>query len=293
MRLASFEADGGAGFGVISGDKLIDISAVGRLSPATLLRLPLDQLRNLAEAAEAKGAASELASARLLPPVPRPGKIICLGLNYVDHAKEGGFQVPDYPAVFFRGATSLVAAGQPMVRPSCSITFDYEAELAVVIGRGGRHIAEAEALDAVAGYSIFNDGSIREYQQRSHQWTMGKNFDGSGPFGPWIVTPDELPPGADGLRIQTRLNGRTLQDGNTDDMVFKVARTIAILSEAMTLEPGDVISMGTPPGVGFVRQPPIWLKDGDVCEIEIERIGVLSNPVRDEASDSTGQSVAC
>jgi len=290
MRLASFETDGVACFGVIADDKIIDISAGGQLSPATLLKLPIDQIRALSEAAEGSPA-RELASIELLPPVPRPGKIICLGLNYVDHAKEGGFQVPDYPAVFFRGATSLVAAGQPMVRPACSITFDYEAELAVVIGRGGRHIAEADALDAVAGYSIFNDGSIREYQQRSHQWTMGKNFDGSGPFGPWIVTPDELPPGADGLRIQTRLNGRTLQDGNTGDMVFKVARTIAILSEAMTLEPGDVISMGTPTGVGFVRQPPIWLKDGDVCEVEIERIGVLRNPVRDEAR-ATGRRVA-
>jgi 2-keto-4-pentenoate hydratase/2-oxohepta-3-ene-1,7-dioic acid hydratase in catechol pathway len=217
-----------------------------------------------------------------LPPIPRPGKFICLGLNYVDHAKEGGFTPPDYPTVFFRGATSLVAHGQPLVRPALSPTFDYEAELAVVIGRSGRRIAETQALDHVAGYSVFNDGSVREYQRRTPQWTMGKNFDGTGAFGPWLVTPDELPPGAVGLRIQTRLNGRIVQDANTRDMIFSVARTIAILSQAMTLEVGDVIAMGTPAGVGHARKPPLWLKDGDVCEIEIEGIGLLSNPVHDE-----------
>ena len=234
-------------------------------------------------AAKARGSGRPLDSVKLLPVVPRPGKFICLGRNYVEHAKEGGGEVPDYPAVFFRGATSLVAPGDPLIRPLCSTAFDYEAELAVVIGQGGKHISESHALDHVAGYTCFNDGSVRDYQRRTQQWTMGKNFDGSGPFGPWLVTPDELPPGAKGLRIMTRLNGELMQDGNSADMVFDVARTISILSEAMTLETGDVIATGTPAGVGYARKPPVWLKDGDLCEIEIEGIGVLRNPVRDEA----------
>ena len=226
-----------------------------------------------------------LDSVRLLAPA-QPSKIICIGRNYVEHAKEGGGEVLDYPAVFFRGATSLVAPGDPMIRPLCSVAFDYEAELAVVIGRGARHIAEAQALAHVAGYTCFNDGSVRDYQRRTPQWTMGKNFDGSGPLGPWLATPDELPPGGKGLKVQTRLNGQLMQDGDTADMVFDVARLIAILSEVMTLEPGDVIATGTPSGVGFARKPPVWLKHGDVCEVEIEGIGVLRNPVQDEAPSS-------
>ncbi|MGI9451717.1 MAG: fumarylacetoacetate hydrolase family protein [Geminicoccaceae bacterium] len=218
-------------------------------------------------------------------PLCSSGKIICLGLNYVDHAKEGGYDVPDYPALFVRTMTSMVAADAPIIRPRCSERLDYEAELMVIIGKGGRHIDQAKALDHVFGYTLFNDASVRDYQRKTHQWTPGKNFDGTGPVGPVVVTPDELPAGAAGLRIQSRLNGEIMQDANTDDMIFPVDQTIAILSEVMTLEPGDMIAMGTPPGVGHARKPPVWMKAGDVVEVEIEGIGVLCNPIIDKVDD--------
>jgi 2-keto-4-pentenoate hydratase/2-oxohepta-3-ene-1,7-dioic acid hydratase in catechol pathway len=212
-------------------------------------------------------------------PIARPGKVICLGLNYVEHAKEGGHEVPTYPALFMRANTSLMAAGEPMVRPRASERLDYEAELMLIIGKGGRHISEAEALDHVFGYTTFNDGSVRDFQRKTHQWTPGKNFDSTGPVGPIVVTPDELPPGASGLRIQSRLDGEIMQDANTSDMMFPVVETIAILSEYTTLEPGDLIAMGTPKGVGHARKPPVFMKPGQTIEIEIEGIGVLANPV--------------
>ncbi|MGI9420433.1 MAG: fumarylacetoacetate hydrolase family protein [Geminicoccaceae bacterium] len=216
-------------------------------------------------------------------PLQSSGKIICLGLNYVDHAKEGGYDVPDYPALFMRGMTSMAPAEAPIVRPRCSERLDYEVELMVIIGKGGRHIDQASALDHVFGYTIFNDGSVRDYQRKTHQWTPGKNFDDTGAIGPVVVTPGELPVGAAGLRIRSRLNGETMQDANTDDMIFPVDQTIAILSEVMTFEPGDMIAMGTPLGVGHARKPPVWMKPGDVVEAEIEGIGVLRNPIADEA----------
>ena len=215
-------------------------------------------------------------------PVARPGKVICLGLNYVDHVKEGGYDIPTYPALFLRTLTSLIPASAPMIRPACSERLDYEAELMVIIGRGGRHIAEASALDHVFGYTIFNDGSVRDYQRKTHQWTPGKNFDATGAIGPVVVTPDELPPGASGLRIQTRVGDEVLQDANTSEMMWSVARTIATLSEYTTLEPGDMIAMGTPPGVGHARTPPRWLRPGETVAVEIEGIGICANPVQDE-----------
>lgn len=219
-----------------------------------------------------------------LPPLPDPGKILCVGLNYLDHAAEGHFEVPSYPTIFGRFASSLIGDGAPIIRPAVSDHLDFEGELVAVIGLGGRHIPEEEALLHVAGYSIFNDASIRDYQFRTPQWTVGKNFDGTGAFGPWFVPAAALPPGAKGLRLQTRLNGAVVQDISTDDMIFDVARQISLLSEAMTLSPGDVIVTGTPAGVGFARTPPLWMKPGDVCEVEIEGIGILSNPVRQEGA---------
>jgi 2-keto-4-pentenoate hydratase/2-oxohepta-3-ene-1,7-dioic acid hydratase in catechol pathway len=205
--------------------------------------------------------------------------VICLGVNYVDHAKEGGNTVADYPALFLRCSTSLLAHGAPLKVPSISSSLDFEAELAVVIGRRTRFVSEADALEAVFGYACFNDATLRDYQRRTTQWTIGKNFDATGGFGPCLVTADELPPGGAGLRIESRLNGRVMQSANTSDMVFGVARTIALLSEAVTLEPGDVVVMGTPAGVGYARTPAVWMKAGDVIEVEIERVGVLRNPV--------------
>jgi len=226
----------------------------------------------------------DLEKVELLPPVPNPGKIICVGLNYVDHSLESGFTVPDYPTIFTRFASSLIGSGASIIRPVVSTQLDYEGEMVAVIGAAGRHIAENRALDHVAGYSIFNDASVRDYQRKSPQWTIGKNFDSTGAFGPYFVTADEIPPGGKGLRIQTRLNGGTVQDASTDDMVFSVAQLISILSEAITLSPGDIIVSGTPAGVGMARKPPLFMKHGDICEVEIEGLGILRNTVEDELS---------
>jgi 2-keto-4-pentenoate hydratase/2-oxohepta-3-ene-1,7-dioic acid hydratase in catechol pathway len=214
--------------------------------------------------------------------VPEPRKIICLGLNYADHAAEGGHARPEYPSFFLRVATSLVGHGQGLVRPRVSDKLDYEAELVLVVSKRARHLTAANALDAVAGYSCFNDGSLRDYQRKTGQWTIGKNFDATGAFGPWFVPAADLPPGAAGLKIESRLNGQVMQSDNTRNMLFPVVETLCLASEAMTLEPGDLIVMGTPSGVGYARKPPVWMKAGDRIEIEIEGIGVLSNPVVDE-----------
>lgn len=288
MRIVNFRADGATRLGVIDGDSVVDVQKVdARLGVD--LRAGLQSgapafLAALAQAAKAAPAAARrpLSGLAYAPLIVNPGKIICLGLNYYDHAMEGGHPPPEYPAFFLRTATSLIAAGEPVIRPRVSERLDYEAELAVVIGKGGRHIDKARALEHVAGYSCFNDVSVRDYQRKTSQWTIGKNFDGSGPFGPWLVTPDELPPGATGLRIQSRLNGQIMQDANTSLMMCDVVTAIHLLSECMTLDAGDVIVMGTPAGVGHARKPPVWMKDGDTIEIDIERIGVLSNPVRNE-----------
>jgi acylpyruvate hydrolase len=266
-------ADGANWRGLREGDKNYPGSLVEILRKGTL-----------AEAGEAllAGNSVDLGNVSILPPISNASKILCVGLNYVDHAAEGGMKVPDYPTVFARFNSSLVGHGAPLVCPKISEQFDYEGEMVAVIGRGGRAISEADALSHVAGYSVFNDGSVRDYQLRTPQWTIGKNFDGTGAFGPSFVTADELPEGAAGLRIQTRLNGRVLQDASTDNLVFSVARLVSLISAAMTLEAGDVIVTGTPAGVGLSYKPPIFMKEGDVCEVEIERLGLLSNPVVNE-----------
>jgi acylpyruvate hydrolase len=240
----------------------------------------------------AKGMAIDPATVEWLPPLPGPGKIICVGLNYVDHSIESGFVPPAYPTIFARFSSSMIGHGAPIRRPMASFQLDYEGEMVVVIGKGGRHIAREQALGHVAGYSIFNDASIRDFQTRSPQWTVGKNFDDTGPFGPFLVTADEVPAGGKGLRIQTRLNGQVVQDASTDDMIFDVASLIAILSEAITLWPGDIILSGTPSGVGMARKPPLFMKHGDICEVEIEGIGTLRNPVADEIGARASRSVA-
>jgi 2-keto-4-pentenoate hydratase/2-oxohepta-3-ene-1,7-dioic acid hydratase in catechol pathway len=225
-----------------------------------------------------------MSEVEILQPLAAPGKIICVGLNYRDHAGESGMQVPDYPTLFARFASSLIPHGAPILRPPESDRLDYEGELVAIIGRRGRRIGKAEALDHVAGYSIFNDGSIRDFQLRTPQWTMGKNFDGTGAFGPVLVTAEALPPGARGLRIETRLNGKAMQSASTDDLIFDVATQVELISVGMTLEPGDLIVTGTPSGVGAARKPPVFMKAGDVCEVEIERIGVLRNTIVDDGA---------
>ncbi|GAA6179516.1 fumarylacetoacetate hydrolase family protein [Shimia sp. NS0008-38b] len=216
-------------------------------------------------------------------PVAAPGTIICMGLNYIDHIKEGGYEIPEYPALFMRGKNSIMAAGQPMVRPACSEQLDYEAELMLIVGKGGRHISEDDALDHVFGYTVFNDGSVRDYQRKTHQWTPGKNFDNTGAIGPFTVTPDEIPEGASGLKIESRVGSEILQSSNTANMIWGVRQVISTISEYTTLEPGDLIALGTPPGVGHAKKPnPRWLKPGETVEIEIEGIGICASPVIDE-----------
>lgn len=286
MRFTTYLDRGQARLGVVSGTDVIDLNRAQPQISADL-RTALREGQDLAGAAAAAITSDAprlpLASLQLAPLLPEPGKIVCLGLNYYDHAKEGGREKPVYPWFFMRTATSLLAPGAKALRPKVSERLDYEAELAVVIGKRVKHCTLDNALDAVFGYSVFNDISVRDYQKKTPQWSIGKNFDRTGPFGPVLVTADELPPGATDLRIQARLNGQVMQDANTRDMIWGVAETIMLLSECMTLEPGDVIVMGTPAGVGQARTPPVWMKHGDTIEIDIERIGVLRNTIEDEA----------
>jgi len=286
MKLVTYMRQGEPRLGAVVGDRVVDLNDADPTIPSSLVEA-LSSAPDLAASARAAlqraGASLPLSDLELAPVTPRPGKILCLGLNFLDHAKEGGLDKPAYPSVFMRGASSLVGHGQALLRPRVSGKFDFEAELACIIGRRARYVTRAEALDHVFGYACFNDASVRDYQMRSPTWTVGKNFDGTGALGPWVVTADELPPGAAGLRLHLRLNGVVEQDANTSDMIVDVAAAIEYLSEAMTLEPGDVIAMGTPSGIGGSRRPPLWLKPGDEVEVDIERVGVLRNRVVDEA----------
>ncbi len=287
MRLVAFEHGGSSRLGVVENETVVDLAVAAPDLPRDIVGLIHKGKAGLEAAAKAAKASlpearRPLASVTLLEPVPRPGKIVCLGLNYVDHAAEGGHAKPEYPSFFMRGSTSLVAHNAPILRPKCSDKLDYEAELAVIIGKTAKNVKKADALSYVAGYSCFNDGTLRDYQRKTGQWTIGKNFDKTGGFGPFFVTPDEVPAGAAGLAIRSKLNGQVMQNANTRDMIFPVDETIQILTECLTLEPGDVIAMGTPSGVGYARKPPVWMKAGDVIEIEIEKIGTLRNPIKDD-----------
>ncbi len=287
MKLMMFEKAGGRTLGLVEGDSVIDLAAADAALPKDLAGLIAAGPSALAgvKAAAAKAPDSAklaLSSVKAALPIARPPKFICVGLNYALHAKEGGHPIPTYPSFFLRVPTSLTAAGAPVIRPKVSIQLDYECELTIVVGKAGRHIPEDKALDHVFGYTLFNDVSVRDFQRKTTQWMPGKNFDSTGPLGPWVVTADALPPGASGLRISTRVNGETMQDSNTSDMIFSTARCISLLSEFMTLEPGDLIATGTPSGVAHARKPPAWMKAGDTVEVEVEGIGVLSNPIVDE-----------
>ena len=279
MRYVSFEKDGKALLGVREN------GAIRTLGEITLEEL-LAQGADLSTwAGQQKGGQIEAEEGlKFLPPLRRPPKLLCVGLNFRDHSAESNLVQPDYPSMFLRLHTSLVAHNAPIMRPRVSDSLDYEGEIAVVLGKGGRHIRKQDALTHVAGYSLFNDASVREYQFKTTQWTMGKNFDGTGAFGPDLVTADELPPGVKGLLLETRLNGKVVQSANTDDMVFDVETLIAVLSEAVTLEPGDVIVAGTPSGIGWARNPKLIMRHGDVCEVSVNGIGVLRNKIVDEAA---------
>jgi len=282
MRLVNFKAVGVPGIAADEGSGWHGLTQRDTGFPGTLPEL-ITQGADLLRIGRSlrQSPAIDLNAVRLLPPVPVPPKILCVGLNYDDHLEESGLKKPAYPEIFARFATSLIAHQEPIRRPSESTALDYEAELAVVIGKPGRRIPLDRALDHVAGYSLFNDATVRDFQLRTPQWTMGKNFDGTGSFGPWLVTPDAVPPGASGLRIQGRLNGRVMQDAGTDQLIFSVPALIEMISLAMSLERGDVIITGTPGGVGAARKPPVYMQPGDIFEVEIEGLGVLTNSVQD------------
>ncbi len=275
-RYISFRRpDGTPSFGRLDGDTVQDLGPQnGRAWLKDALGSDLAALT-----ATASFARSEV---RLLPVVPNPDKILCVGLNYASHVAETGREQKEFPAIFTRYADSLIADGEALLRPKESVRFDYEGELAVVIGKPGRRIPRAKALEHVAGYSVFNDGSVRDWQRHNIQFTPGKTFPGTGAFGPSLVTPDELPDLAS-QRVQTRLNGQLVQDQPISDMIWDIAFIIEYCSTFTPLNPGDVIVSGTPGGVGDKRNPPLYMKAGDVCEISVGKVGTLTNPVIDEA----------
>jgi acylpyruvate hydrolase len=282
MKLATIRCDSRKGValreaGEIRGILEGDYGYPGKLED--IIRAGQSGLSALAASIGAKGRVFAEGEFSFEPPLRDVSKIVCVGLNYFDHTSESGFTQPDYPTLFARFPSSLIGQDAPLVMPKLSEQFDFEGELAVVIGKGGRAISKAAALDHVLGYSVFNDASLRDYQFKSPQWTAGKNFDGTGAFGPFLVTADELPAGCKGLTLETRLNGVTVQKAKIDEMVFDVATLIETLSAFMTLEPGDIIVSGTPAGVGMGRKPPLWMKNGDRVEVEIDQVGLLTNTV--------------
>ncbi len=284
MKLVSFQASDGPAIGLLRADGVINLSNAAPHLPRGMKQLLEEHGANLAVAVQPKYNVTPLPLEEIefLPVVPNPNKIICIGRNYAAHAREGGAEPLEYPDIFIRVSTSLTAHNKPIVRPLCSEALDYEAELVFIIGVETRHALEEDALNAIAGYSIFNEGSVRDYQRKATQWTPGKNFNKTGSFGPALVTPDVLPEGMFNARVQTRLNGVTMQDANTRNLIFPVRRLVSLLSEIMTLEPGDVVVSGTPEGVGHARRPPVWMKAGDYVEVEIEGLGILGNTIEDE-----------
>lgn len=283
MRFASFELKGEATWGLATDKGLIPVDAATKAKYPTLrAAIAADKLAGIGGALAGKAPAVSLDDAVYLPVIPDPAKILCIGLNYEAHRIEGGWPVVDHPTVFTRYPDTQIGHRQPMIRPKVSVTLDYEAELAVIVGKGGRYISEAEAMAHVAGYSCYNEGSVREWQRHTSQFTPGKNFIGTGAFGPWMVTADEIPD-TDELVLEARLNGTVMQHAKLDDLIFRIPRLIAYVSTFTPLAPGDVIVTGTPGGVGGRRNPPVWMKPGDLIEIEISKIGVLANPVVAEA----------
>jgi acylpyruvate hydrolase len=290
MKIVAFELNGAPRLGVVEGDQVIDLQAVDSKVPADLRQVLAQgngDLKPLADVAKRAPASARvpLKGIKYAQPVANPGKIICMGLNYLDHVKEGPNRdnIPKFPTVFMRCSTSMTAHEQAIIRPNMTETLDYEGELILVIGKRAKHLTMDNATSCIAGYSCGNEGSVREFQRKTTQWDMGKNFDQTGGFGPWMVTADELPDAAKGLKFQTRLNGNVMQSDNTDNMMFPVKEMLVYVSQGMTLEPGDIIFTGTPSGVGHARKPnPIWMKNGDVCEVEFEGVGILRNPIADE-----------
>lgn len=285
MRLVSFDIEGRSSFGLVEGDGVIDAAetaaAGGGGLRGVLLDDGLDRLRRLQGRTPDYG----LDDIRFLPPIPdAAAKFLCVGVNYMPHIREMGRERPDYPVLFVRFADSLVGHRQAMVRPRVSERFDFEGELAVVIGKRARHVPAGSAMDFVAGYSCFNDGSVRDYQRHGPQWTPGKNFHHSGSFGPWLLTADEAGDPSE-FRLRTLLNGEVVQDESVAELCFGIPQLIEYCTRWAQLEPGDVIVTGTPGGVGAGRTPPLWMKAGDTVEVDIAGVGRLRNPIVDETGD--------
>lgn len=283
MKLISFLQHGAPAYGAVIGDQVLDLTPIlGAQAPDLKALIAQDLVGAAAEAARHHAPTLRFDQLELLPVIPNPGQIFCIGLNYGEHVRETGKEITETPVIFLRVPDSQVAHGQDIVRPPESHRLDYEAEIAVIIGQGGRRIREEDAWDHIAGYACYNDGSIRDWQIATSQWTPGKNFYRTGGFGPWMVTSDEIAPGRV-MRLQTVLNGQVLQDTTTDKMIHNIPRQIAYISTFTPLSPGDVIVTGTPGGVGNKRTPPIFMKPGDVCEIVVDAIGTLRNSIRDDA----------
>lgn len=281
MRITSYSIDGIKSFGVVTDDGVIDAKPLAGGPQSLKDAIAAGSMDMIAEAAVKRSADHSIDEVEFLPVIPDPDKIIAVGLNYRSHVLEGGRDIPEWPMIFTRFANSQVGHGQPMIKPNVSEMFDFEGEMAVIIGKNCRHVSEADALSVVAGYACYNDGSIRDYQRHTSQFVPGKSFYKSGAFGPWMVTADEIPdPGA--LTLMTRLNGKEMQHATTDDLLFSISQLIQYLTTVTELVPGDVIVSGTTGGVGCYRDPPVFMKDGDIIEIELDKIGVLRNPVVNE-----------
>lgn len=283
MRLVSFSTHQGPSFGIVRSNSVIDLGKrlSGRYADLKAL-IAADAFGEAVQATQGVQGDYPLSELTLLPVIPNPGQIFCVGLNYAEHVKETNREVTDQPVIFMRTPPSQVGHGQPMLRPPESRQFDYEGEIAVIIGRGGRRIAEADAWGHIAGYACYNDGSVRDWQRHTTQWGPGKNFYRTGAFGPWMVTSDEIEPNAV-MTLVTRLNGEEVQRATTQMLIHGIAKQIAYLSTFTPLAAGDVIVTGTPGGVGAKRNPPLFMKAGDRVEVEVDRIGVLANPIADEA----------
>lgn len=282
MKFISFLNQGVPSYGLVQGDSVLDLKPLfGDRAPDLKTLIALDLLGAAAEAARQHPATLAFSQLTLLPVIPNPNKIVCVGLNYGEHVRETGKQITECPVLFLRTTESQVAHGQDIIRPPESQRLDYEGEIAIVIGRGGRRISEADSWSHIAGYSCYNDGSIRDWQVATSQWTPGKNFYRTGAFGPWMVSADEIAPHQQ-MTLVTRLNGQEMQRATTDMLIHSIPRQIAYISAFIPLEAGDVIVTGTPGGVGNKRTPPVFMKPGDVVEIDIDAIGVLRNGIRDE-----------
>jgi 2-keto-4-pentenoate hydratase/2-oxohepta-3-ene-1,7-dioic acid hydratase in catechol pathway len=281
MKLVSFERNNQQGFGAVIGDEVVDLT--GQIQGATSIQalLEIDAMGEVAAAANAVTNRFPLDDCSRLPVIPNPHKIVCVGLNYIDHVKETGRELKDNPVIFHRYPETQTGHGQAIQRPIVSDNLDYEGEMAVIFGKGGAHIDPENAMDHIAGYACYNEATIRDWQSHTRQFGMGKNFQKTGAFGPWMVTADEIPDYRQ-LNLQTRLNGEVMQSASLADLAFDIPTVISYVSKALPWLPGDVLVTGTPGGVGFKRTPPVFMKPGDTVEVEVSEIGILVNSIADE-----------